>query len=170
MHRRPLLLALLLPTLALAGEGSVLDGITAEHNRVRAAHGVGPLVWDDGLAAFAGQWADQLASSGCDMRHRPDNDYGENLYWGSANRWSDGRVELQAVGAERVVGAWAAEERDYDYSANRCASGKQCGHYTQVVWAHSARLGCARAVCADQSQVWVCNYDPPGNYVGVKPY
>jgi len=47
-----------------------------------------------------------------------------------------------------------------------------------VVWRGSARLGCGVAKCSKNSpfsgfpdwQLWVCNYDPPGNYVGQRPY
>ena len=46
-----------------------------------------------------------------------------------------------------------------------------CGHYTQMVWQTSTKVGCAMAVCEDsQEQVWVCQYQPAGNWVGKKPY
>ncbi|CAH1441532.1 unnamed protein product [Lactuca virosa] len=47
---------------------------------------------------------------------------------------------------------------------------KMCGHYTQVVWRNSVRLGCARVQCNNDAWFVTCNYDPPGNYVGEKPY
>jgi len=46
-----------------------------------------------------------------------------------------------------------------------------CGHYTQVVWRSTTTVGCAMAVCKDsQEQIWVCQYQKPGNWVGQKPY
>jgi hypothetical protein len=78
-----------------------------------------------------------------------------------------------------MVGAWAAEASDYDYARNTCAAGKVCGHYTQLVWRATTRVGCATQVCDRNSpfgsrfptwQLWVCNYAPPGNYVGQRPY
>jgi hypothetical protein len=78
-----------------------------------------------------------------------------------------------------VVRAWADEVADYDYENNSCVTGEQCGHYTQVVWRTTTRVGCATKVCTKNSpfgaqaptwQYWVCNYDPPGNYQGQRPY
>jgi pathogenesis-related protein 1 len=45
-----------------------------------------------------------------------------------------------------------------------------CGHYTQVVWKNSMEVGGGMAICDNKSQVWVCNYNPPGNVEGEKPY
>jgi pathogenesis-related protein 1 len=68
------------------------------------------------------------------------------------------------------VDAWGSEKKDYNRASNTCARGKMCGHYTQVVWRTTTDIGCARAVCSDQSQVWVCNYAPPGNWRGQRPF
>jgi len=37
------------------------------------------------------------------------------------------------------------------------------GHFTQMVWDTSLRLGCA--IC-ESKRIYVCQYDPPGNYQG----
>jgi pathogenesis-related protein 1 len=106
------------------------------------------------------------------MQHsKPDAKYGENLYWASAIQWSDGKREVQQVNPKKVVDAWGSEVKDYDYARNTCTLGKMCGHYTQVVWKNTTRVGCAVAVCEESSeQVWVCQYQTPGNWVGEKPY
>ena len=69
--------------------------------------------------------------------------------------------------AAEVVGYWAAEARDYSYRANTCRG--MCGHYTQLVWNDTREVGCAVA-SEPGREVWVCNYDPPGNWVGERPY
>ena len=59
-----------------------------------------------------------------------------------------------------------------------CDSGEMCGHYTQVVWEGSTRVGCAIVECDDVSGLnWgvtstmvICQYYEPGNYIGYKPY
>ncbi|VDO14547.1 unnamed protein product [Rodentolepis nana] len=32
----------------------------------------------------------------------------------------------------QYIDRWHEERKDYDYNKNSCASGKVCGHYTQV--------------------------------------
>jgi pathogenesis-related protein 1 len=44
-----------------------------------------------------------------------------------------------------------------------CASNRQCGHYTQMVWPSTEDLGCGMSVCPTLGQVWVCHYRPTGN-------
>jgi pathogenesis-related protein 1 len=146
------------------------------HNAVRSRHRLPPLKWSPQLAGYAQQWADQLRQrNNCQMKHRPDNggfaqQYGENLFWVGPIRWSDGRLERADYTAEMITNIWADERRDYRYRSNSCRRGKICGHYTQVVWRETQEIGCAKAICRNQSQLWVCNYNPPGNYSGEKPY
>lgn len=150
------------------------DAFIVAHNKWRGKAGVKEkLVYSTELAESAQAWADNLKQTNqCQMRHsKPDGKYGENLYWGSAMNWSDGRKELQKVTPEQVVDGWGSEKKDYNYANNSCTPGKMCGHYTQMVWRTTTTVGCAMAVCEDsQQQVWVCQYQPPGNWVGKKPY
>jgi pathogenesis-related protein 1 len=138
-----------------------------EHNRWRAVAGVPALRWSDELADSARRWADALrASRNCLPAHSADPSRGENLFWAGAVRWSDGRVERQAITPGRVVSSWAEERRLYDTVTGRCRPGSECGHYTQLVWRHTSELGCGMAACADLSQIWVCHYRPAGNLTG----
>ena len=130
--------------------------IVAAHNRVRAEVGVPPLRWSDPIAKTAQRWANKLARSGCKLTHSTSNRYGENLFAASA-----------PVSPEHVVENWASERADYNHARNKCRG--ICGHYTQIVWADTKHIGCASARCGN-GVVWVCNYDPPGNFVGEKPY
>jgi len=86
----------------------------AAHNRWRAEVGVKEkLSYSPALAKSAQAWAGTLKKTNhCQMRHsNPDGKYGENLYWGSALQWSDGRLELQKVTPQQVVMAGAARRR-----------------------------------------------------------
>ena len=67
-----------------------------------------------------------------------------------------------------VVGMWAAEASDYNHPTNTCSG--ICGHYTQIVWAATQHLGCGYRQCDGGGEIWVCNYDPRGNYYGQSPY
>ena len=117
--------------------------------------------WSASAQALAEDWAAR-----CNFMHRDPNSLGENLYAGT-----------QEPVPTTVVNGWAAESADYTYGTNSCALGKACGHYTQIVWRSSVGLGCAQQRCTTGSPfgngTWyffVCDYDPPGNYIGQKPY
>jgi uncharacterized protein YkwD len=126
------------------------------HNQIRARLGLKPLIWSDDLAESARSWAQSLLARGV-FFHKPNNPYGENLFF------VDGRL----YEGEEVVQRWSSEAVDYDRSTNTCST--VCGHYTQIVWRDTRRVGCA-AVNVDLRQIWVCEYDPPGNYIGERPY
>jgi len=146
------------------------------HNRVRAKHGLNPLKWSAKLTQYSQEWADRLGSgNSCKMYHRPGlPPYGENLYISTAERWFMDNQEVSRkrnrVTVSNVVKAWADEEQWYNYQSNNCQRGKRCGHYTQIVWRNTTEVGCAVKYCGDESQVWVCSYNPPGNFKGVRPY
>jgi len=53
-------------------------------------------------------------------------------------------------GGTSIVVAWDGEKSDYTFATRTCASGKVCGHYTQVVWAKSKYLGCGYAYCPSE--------------------
>jgi len=129
------------------------------HNKVRADVRLKPLVWDSGLAAYAQQWADHLATTTCKMKHRQPNDFGENLYIGTAGYYT-------AVDAAK---AWESEKKDYRGGVIKEKNDKPVGHYTQMVWRNTKKVGCGEAMCSGMLLV-ACNYDPPGNYLGEKPY
>jgi hypothetical protein len=137
-------------------------GMTDAHNAVRAAVDTSdplpPLTWSSDLAAVAQAYADTLQTQGCDMVHS-DTDYGENLYW------SQGMSSTP----EDVVGLWADEESCFVNAAYETCT-CTCGHYSQIVWRDTLRVGCGMATCSGEIEIWVCNYDPSGNWVGEIPY
>ena len=134
------------------------------HNAVRAAvvepagytgtwRALPPVSWSDDVAKSAQHWADNLMSTmGCGLQHEGGIAYGENLAGGT---------HLSPQGA---VDLWAGEKKNYTYSPKYDFAGNT-GHYTQIVWRKSTHIGCASAACSG-SNVVVCRYDPPGNYIG----
>ena len=151
---------LLLTALAATGSAqrpsSMARDMLAAHNAVRARVKVPPLTWSDALAARAQEWAHTLLERH-QFEHRPNSTYGENLF----------EIDGASTTPARVMDSWAAESRNYDYGSNKCRG--MCGHYTQIVWRETRKVGCGVAR-ADGREVWVCNYDPPGNFVGERPY
>jgi pathogenesis-related protein 1 len=159
------------------GEANALNSsqqteIVGSHNQYRSEVGVTSRVtWSAKLGEMAQAYANQLKNDrDCNPTHSHTKGVGENLYWASPLQYSTGQTEIQKITAKQVADAWGGEKSDYDYPSNSCSGGKVCGHYTQMIWGNTSKIGCAKAVCADNSQVWVCNYYPAGNYVGEKPY
>jgi len=143
-----------------------LAGVLAAHNQVRAQVSPAPssplpkLQWSEADAKVAAEYAEQCTFS----HNRSRGPRGENLFAGS------GETKI-----EDVVKSWASESESYDYASNGCRG--TCGHYTQIVWAGTTHVGCASKTCTTGSpfgkgtwQIWVCNYSPPGNMNGQKPY
>ncbi len=141
-------------------------GMTEAHNTARAGvkppadPPIPPLAWSGVVADYAQSWANN-----CQFMHSGGM-YGENIFAGTGT-----------YKPADVVMDWVSEDANYDYATNSCAGGEVCGHYTQVVWRDSTKLGCGVAMCTDNSpfgggswQFWVCDYDPPGNFDGQKPY
>lgn len=150
------------------GEPAALRGITQLHNETRALVGVAPLDWDTELAKVAQAWAekcqDNEAPSGLiDHNSGRSDDYpgyvGENIYGSSGMATPAGALQ-----------SWTAEAASYDYDSNTCSG--TCGHYTQVVWAASVRLGCGLASCPGLrfGNAIVCDYSPGGNIGSQRPY
>jgi pathogenesis-related protein 1 len=137
-------------------EAVLARDMLAAHNEIRARIDVPPLRWSVRLAARAQDWADRLLREQ-QFYHRPHPVFGENLFEITGPR---------ALPAD-VVGVWASEARDYSYRPNTCRG--VCGHYTQLIWNDTREVGCAAARDTTR-EVWVCNYDPPGNWVGERPY
>jgi pathogenesis-related protein 1 len=131
-----------------------IDGVAlvGAHNRARARHCAPPLRWSVKVARSAQRWADTLRASGCGLRHS-QGQYGENLAAGTA-----GMLDPAAV-----VGMWYDEVKRYSFA--RGAFSMQTGHFTQLVWRATSEVGCGSAQC-DGVDVWVCQYDPPGNVQG----
>ena len=154
--RLALLILVLAAGSASAQKGGFSRDMVSAHNQIRAQVGVPPLVWSDRLEAVAEDWAKTLLSRR-EFSHRPNGKLGENLF----------AIMGARASSTEVIRAWADESRNYDYRSNRCRD--VCGHYTQIVWRDSKQVGCAVARDS-RREIWVCNYDPPGNWVGHRPY
>jgi len=131
------------------------------------------MVWSDEMAAVAQAWANS-----CKWEHGM-------IYDCSGNRVGQNLFVEASIGGypaknmTRTIEAWSGEKKDYNPTTRTCATGAQCGHYTQVVAARSLEVGCAAAQCPTMvvsGQTWsnalyiVCDYRSPGNVVGEPLY
>jgi pathogenesis-related protein 1 len=181
-------------------EGEEQVRFIAAHNAARKAVGVDPLRWSAELAAYAresleAQKADLIraAQEGFAERrlalpkHRSESEYGENIA---------GWMGARSRHAESAVAFWLEEKADFDAlnlmgsyrvgdetgKTERDREGRErpviVGHYTQIVWRTTTHLGAASLefeLVGDRGEsrtyaAIICNYDPPGNRQGGKPY
>jgi hypothetical protein len=162
-------LALVLATPLLAGATGRLTSLDsrllAAHNRERDLAGLPPLRWDPALAAGAAEWGEALAASGA-FEHSeadPDDPEGENLWAGTRGAYSP----------EAMVGGWIEEKKYFrpgTFPDNSLTGDfEDVGHYTQIVWRDTDRVGCALAAGAEE-EVLVCRYRTAGNVEGEAPF
>ncbi|XP_065125082.1 peptidase inhibitor 15-like [Paramisgurnus dabryanus] len=122
------------------------------------------VVWNEELRLVAESYAAK-----CIWDHNPalpNLTMGENLF-----------VTTGPLNITKAMLDWFEENRDYDFDSNSCNEGKMCGHYTQMVWATSTKIGCAAHLCETieglnfkKATLLVCDYYPSGNYEGQRPY
>ncbi len=149
-------------------EPTELAGTLVAHNQARLQVGIPQLTWDPELAATAKAWAtkckDVEAPIGL-VDHNPDRadgfstTVGENIYGSSG-----------AASGPAAVAAWANEAANYNYASNQCTG--VCGHYTQLVWRETERVGCALHQCDGLrfGGTVVCDYAPAGNVNDRRPF
>ena len=133
--------------------------ILAAHNVERARAGRPSLVWDNTLVAGPAAYARQMPFTGCsrhsNRRARPGTS--ENLWMGP-----HGSYPVAAM-----VGSWVSERRSFH---RECPSQRLpdrsiwsvVGHYTQMIWPTTTRVGCAIA-STGQTDYLVCRYTNAGN-------
>ncbi|MBP9087859.1 MAG: hypothetical protein KBG15_17190 [Kofleriaceae bacterium] len=152
------------------GEPAELAGMTLYHNQARLAENANPplpqLTWDPALAVIAANWAAMCRDVDPPVGlidHNPNRSatyptyVGENIYGGASS-------------AKAAVDLWMAEKPNYNLAANTCNG--VCGHYTQIVWRKTLKVGCAISHCPSlrYSDSIICNYGPGGNFNGERPY
>ncbi|WVQ81542.1 hypothetical protein IAT38_003666 [Cryptococcus sp. DSM 104549] len=140
-------------TMADSSDGTNPQDWVDLHNAARAKYGAEPVVWDEELAQVAKEHAEA-----CNAAHTKA---AENLQWGGGFGTPKGAVD-----------AWMSEDTLYNW-ANPVYS-DATGHFTQIVWKDTKKIGCYIAKCpvntvqpasiAESFQT-ACEYDPAGNFV-----
>lgn len=141
--------------------------LLAAHNRERSAAGIVPLRWDSALVADARRWGDYLAAIGAIEHEEDDPDdpdpQGENLFLGTKNHFAP----------EEMVGMWIDEKAHFVpgiFPGNsRTGDLEDVGHYTQLMWRDTRRVGCAVSQ-GDEYDILVCRYRQAGNVIGEQPF
>ncbi|NXG46629.1 GRPL2 protein, partial [Psilopogon haemacephalus] len=131
------------------------------------------MTWDIALSRTARAWAKKCRPDHNIYLHEHHQCHpnftsiGENIWAGNH----------RAFTVATAVQAWYNEVKSYNFATQTCT--KDCSHYTQVVWDHSYKIGCAVTYCKEVAGIpnaanFVCNYSPSGNlprqpYIEGKP-
>lgn len=155
-----------------------ISEVLEAHNRLRSqvaqgqvsgqpsAQNMREMVWDEELAAKAQQWANQ-----CTFEHDPSRyldrfTMGQNL----AIIWSTASLGENEGSFSSRIQNWFNEVQKYAWGSRWTA---KTGHYSQLVWGETNLVGCGFSYYKDArrfNKLYVCNYGPGGNVVGVAPY
>ncbi|XP_037375752.1 cysteine-rich secretory protein 2-like [Talpa occidentalis] len=176
-----ILIAMLLPPLPAEGgdpdltniltsQKKIQKEIVNKHNELRKsvappASNMLKMEWNKEAAKNAQKWANKCTLQHSNPEERKTNTKcGENLYMSSDPApWSD------------AIQSWYDESNNFIYGKGPKSSDAVVGHYTQLVWYSSYRVGCGVAYCPNQADLkyfYVCQYCPAGNILSKKntPY
>lgn len=123
------------------------------HNSKRALHSAGPLTWSPQLAVQSQSHVNQ-----CQFVHSGTVGCGENM------------AETSSMSVSAAGNMWYNEASLFDYNNGGFSSAT--GHFTQMVWKGTTKIGCAMATCPGQTYGapnWsfvTCQYQAQGNVLG----
>ncbi|TMS10383.1 Cysteine-rich secretory protein 2 [Larimichthys crocea] len=106
------------------------------------------LNYSEEVAVSAQAWVDKcILSHGAPSTRMLDGyELGENLFYSNSPKsWTD------------VINAWNSEGSYFIYP-NGSTNGKAVGHYTQLVWNSSYRVGCGVTLCPNDVYFYGCHY------------
>jgi uncharacterized protein YkwD len=139
-----------------------LGELLASVNNYRSLHGVPPVTLDKRVTRYAKSRARTVSSHRAlaEAHKGLDHKYGENLFWYSSAR-------KNRLAGSVAVKEWYDEVGKYDFDAARFSH--DTGHFTQLVWKGTTRIGAARV--SGRGERWresyvVVDFAPPGNVVG----
>ena len=149
------------PGPGFAAPTSFAERLLIAHNQERDRVNVPRLAWSAKLAEQAQAWADTLARSNRFEHAQDRSGAGENLWMGSARRYS----------AEQMIDGFVEEVRYFHTGqfpdVSSTGSWHDVGHYTQLIWRGTQQVGCAVGQ-GRANDILVCRYWPAGNVMGDK--
>jgi pathogenesis-related protein 1 len=156
---------------------ALIDEFVSAHNQARSgpldptpSPALPPVAWDAVLADSAYNYLSRCQSSDGNMVDHNANRTPDYAALGGSGYVGENIYAMQGGAATptNAVKLWMSEASSYDYAANTGSA----GHYTQVVWRASVRIGCAIVSCPSlkYSNSILCDYSPGGNMNGQRPY
>jgi len=143
-----------------------LNSIVDSINQYRAKHGAPPVELDPELVDYAKSRAALISTQdGLSYGHAGlKAGYGENLSWQA----SSGQTPGLATGA---TNSWYGEIKDYNFEDLDSNVPSKTGHFTQLVWKSSTKIGAGRVCGKSEGSQWyetyiAVDFSPAGNMQG----
>lgn len=139
-----------------------IKAIVSKHNTYRNKYNVTQMLSSTNeMNELSQKRADTISSTNI-FAHEVNLPYGENL-WATTN--PDAEISS-------CVDSWMSES--YSWIENENNWYPALGHFSQCLWKDSSQIGCAKGTFTNKDNVTfyfvVCNYNPPGNIIGERPY
>lgn len=127
-----------------------------KHNEFRQKHQSKDLILSQKLSEMAKKFATKCAENNTiNIDHCPDlyNDdiIGQNI----------AVIKKSLFDIEKVCQTWYSEGNNYDYNQNKYMS--NTGHFTQIIWKETKKVGFGYSESKDGNIYFVANYYPAGN-------
>ena len=143
------------------GEPKALAGMLGAQNAARVRLGLPELTWSAELAARAGETVKIIATpQTCSKTGviRGGETAGAAVYWSAGLRMFSGGNSQQEISSSFVVSEWLGASADYDKVTGQCERTGACQSFARLANPVARTVGCAKAVCDGQAQVWACHY------------
>uniref|UniRef100_A0A224X3L0 CAP protein n=1 Tax=Megacormus gertschi TaxID=1843536 RepID=A0A224X3L0_9SCOR len=159
------------------------DLILKVHNQIRSKVALGKvrglppaadmrvMAWDNELARIAQMWADQCTDGHDKLRDTEKESVGQNV----ALRWTYSHkdpIMKDRPDWSHSIDLWAREYGQFGFHSGHISPfvfNHDVGHYTQMIWADTHKIGCGFAYYKHPqrgyTKIYVCNYSPGGNII-----
>lgn len=146
-----------------------MAGMLAAQNDARSRLNLAPLAWSADLMAQAEETVKAASDGECSKTSvgKIGATSQASIYWAPALRRVDGAGIAQEILPSFLVSEWKAGRADYDLARSECRKSGACEQYARMIAPRARAVGCAKAVCNTQAQVWACQYS--GGEVSTQP-
>jgi len=149
--------------------------VLAAFNAQRELHHQAKVGWDPHLAAGALAQAKRCSSVSSTAASRAA-DYAKRRHVPNRNLYAFSVGEtVKTLPRKPLPTDWNGEARNWNCKTNKCKAGAVCGHYLQIVWGATRRVGCGGATCHRGKSktpyyVLVCRFNPSCKTGSERPF
>lgn len=137
-----------------------LTRFTAALNDARQRLGLGELAWSETLAKATDTSARKIASGACTVSaaEREGQAADAAVFWAAALPRMDGADSPQEIAPGYIVSQWRGGQQAADADGACRDPSNACEAWRKLSAPAAREVGCARAVCASNAQVWLCRF------------